>query len=105
MVLAGAVTFSPPLACEKLKRLIRWPMLFVCVTEESRTQVTLVMLVALGVPTKKVWPYPTLVGAELIVGRAPLNRYGGEYTSAVAPPKSPPPETTRPSGRRSAVAW
>ena len=62
----------------------RWPMLFVCVTEESRIQVTFVMLAASGVPTKNVWPYPTLVGAEEIVGRAPLKRYGGEYTSALA---------------------
>ena len=84
MLLDGAVRFRPPDACEKLRRLIRWPMLFVCVTEASRIQVTFVMLAASGVPTKKVWPYPTLVGAELIVGRAPLNRYGGEYTSAVA---------------------
>jgi len=77
-VLEGAVTLRPPATGEKLKRLIRWPMLFVCVTAASRSQVTFVMLAASGVSTKKVWPYPTLVGAELIVGRAPWNRYGGE---------------------------
>ena len=71
MLSDGAVTFRPPVACEKLKRLIRWFMLFVCVTEESRIQVTFVMLVASDVPTKNDWPYPTLVGAERIVGRAP----------------------------------
>ena len=49
-------------------------MLFVCVTAESRTQVTFVTLVALAVPTKNVWLYPTLEGAELIVGREPLKR-------------------------------
>jgi hypothetical protein len=59
-------------------------MLFVCVTEESLSHVTLVMAVASGVPTKNLSPYPTLVGEELIVGRGPWNRYGGEYTSAVA---------------------
>jgi hypothetical protein len=70
----GAVTLRPPVVCEKVRRLIRWPMLFVCVTEESRIQVAFVMLVASGVPTKKVWPYPTLVGADEMVGRAPLKR-------------------------------
>ena len=35
--------------------------------------------VASGVPTVKLLPYwIAFVGAELIVGRAPLNRYGGE---------------------------
>jgi hypothetical protein len=80
------VTFRPPDAGDLLKRLIRWLMLLVCVTEESDIQFTAVMLAASGVPTKKVWPYPTTAGAEEIVGRAPLNRYGGEYTSALAPP-------------------
>ena len=49
-------------------------MLFVCVTDESRSQATLVTLAASGVPTKKLWPYATEAGAGEIVGRAPLKR-------------------------------
>jgi hypothetical protein len=70
----GAVTFRPPVACENRGRLMRWLMLRPCVTEESAISVTLVILVASGVPTKNDCPYPMLVGAELIVGREPLNR-------------------------------
>src|SRR5688500_15340656 len=49
-------------------------------------------------------------GAAAIVGRAPLNRYGGEKVSAdaksVAPAVRPPPAiSTRPSGSSSAVDW
>ena len=53
---------------------MRWPMLKPCVTEESAISVTLEMLVASGVPTKNDCPYAMLVGAEVIVGRAPLKR-------------------------------
>jgi hypothetical protein len=53
-------------------------MLLVCVTDERRSQATLVTLAASGVRTKKVWPYATAAGADEIVGRAPLKRYGGE---------------------------
>jgi hypothetical protein len=70
----GAVTLRPPLACEKRGRLIRWPMLKPCVAEPGAISVTLEMLVASGVPTKNDCPYPTLVGADVIVGREPLNR-------------------------------
>jgi hypothetical protein len=45
-----------------------------CVTEESAIIVTFEMLVASGVPTKNDCPYAMLVGAELIVGLAPLNK-------------------------------
>jgi hypothetical protein len=72
--LDGAVTLRPAVACENRGRLMRWPMLKPCVTEESAISVTLEMLVASGVPTKNDWPYPTLVGADVIVGREPLNR-------------------------------
>jgi hypothetical protein len=79
-------------------------MLKLCVTEESAINVTFVMLVAFGVPTKNELPYPTLPGADEIVGRAPLNRYGGEYTSAdIAGAVLPPADKTRPSGNRSAM--
>jgi hypothetical protein len=70
----GAVTFRPPVACENTGRLMRWPMLKPCVTEESASSVTLEMLVALGVPTKNDCPYAMLVGADVIVGREPWNR-------------------------------
>jgi hypothetical protein len=74
----GAVTFSPPLACENRGRLMRWPMFKPCVTEESAISVTFEMLVASGVPMKNDSPYAALAGAEVIVGREPWNRYGGE---------------------------
>jgi len=70
----GAVTFRPPVACENSGRLMRWPILKPCVTEDSAISVTLEMLAALGVPTKNDCPYPTLTGADVIVGREPLNR-------------------------------
>jgi hypothetical protein len=70
----GAVTLRPPVACENEGRLMRWPMLKPCVTEESAISVTFEMLVASGVPTKNDSPYAALAGAEVIVGREPLNR-------------------------------
>jgi hypothetical protein len=70
----GAVTLSPPVASEKDGRMMRCPMLKPWVTEGSASSVTFEMLVASGVPTKNDCPYPTLAGAELIVGREPLNR-------------------------------
>jgi hypothetical protein len=59
------------------------------------------MLVASGVPTKNDCPYATLVGADVIVGREPWNRYGGEYISAVD--ADPPADKTRPSGNNIAM--
>jgi hypothetical protein len=70
----GAVTVRPPVACEKKGRLMRWPMLKPCVTDESAISVTLEMLVASGVPTKNDSPYATFAGADVIVGLEPLNR-------------------------------
>ena len=70
----GAVTFRPPVTCENTGRLMRWPMLKPCVTDESVISVTLEMLVASGVPTKSDCPYATLAGADVIVGREPRNR-------------------------------
>ena len=74
MWFGGTVTFSPPAACENWGRLMRWPMLKPCVTEESAISVTFEMLVASGVATKNDCPYPTLVGADVMVGREPWNR-------------------------------
>ena len=70
----GDVTFRPPVACENRGRLMRWPMLKPCVTEESAISVTVEMLVASGVSTKNDWPYATFVGDDVIVGREPWNR-------------------------------
>jgi len=70
----GAVTFTPPVACENRGRLIRWPMLNPCVTDDSAINVTFEMFAASGVPTKNDCPYATLAGADVIVGRAPLKR-------------------------------
>lgn len=68
------VTFKPPVLREKEGRLMRWPMLNPCVVEGSAINVTCEMLALSGVPTKNDWPYPTVVGAEVIVGREPLNK-------------------------------
>ena len=70
----GTVTLRPPVACENTGRLMRWPILKPCVTEESAISVTLEMLTASGVPTKNDSPYPTFVGADVIVGREAWNR-------------------------------
>jgi hypothetical protein len=97
----GAVTLRPPVACEKRGRLMRCCMLKPCVTEGSAISVTFEMLAASGVPTKNDCPYATLVGADVIVGREPWNRYGGEYISAWGP--DPPADKTRPSGNNIAM--
>jgi hypothetical protein len=68
------VTFKPPAACENDARLMRWPMLKPCVTEDSAIKLIFEMLAPLGVPTKNDSPYPTLAGADVIVGREPWNR-------------------------------
>ncbi len=63
-------------------KLIRCPALKACVTVPSDTSETLVTDVASGLLTRMgELPSRTLAGAELILGRAPLKRYGGENTS------------------------
>ena len=49
-----------------------------CVTEPMRTSDIFSTLAASGVLTVKLWPRLICVGALVIDGRAPLNRYGGE---------------------------
>src|SRR5262245_33120787 len=68
------------------------------------------MLALSGVATVNEVPYATEDGADEIVGRAPLKRYGGEKISAVrwsaTPVSEPPPATrTRASGSSTAVEW
>jgi hypothetical protein len=70
----GAVTVRPPVACEKKGRLMRWPMLKPCVTDESAISVTFEILGPSGVPTKNDSPYATFAGADVIVGLEPLNK-------------------------------
>jgi hypothetical protein len=53
----GDVTFRPPVASENAGRLMRWPMLKPCVTDERASRVIFEMLVASGVATKNVCPY------------------------------------------------
>jgi hypothetical protein len=62
------------------------------------------MAAASGVLTEKDCPYARLAGADVIVGREPRNRYGGEYISAEEPFGCPPADKTRPSAKSTAVA-
>ena len=74
----GAVKLRPPVASEKDGRIIRCPILTPCVTQGSAIIEMFVILVALGVPTKNDCPYVMLDGNDVILGRVPLKRYGGE---------------------------
>ena len=64
-----------------------------------------------GVPTVNADPSATVAGDDVIVGRGPRKRYGGEkisYVSVALPPSkgpSSPADQTRPSGRSRAVEW
>ena len=87
-------------------------MLKLCVTAPIRTRLTLAMRSASGVSSEIVPPYSIVDGASAIVGRGPLNRYGGENTSAVVssticePSSRPlPASSTRPSGSSSEELW
>ena len=92
--MAGAVTSTPVEVRAKVSVFARWPMSKAWVTEPSRIQRTSVTCAAFGVATANVCPYPTVDGAEVIVGRAPLKRYGGEKISWFSRPARstmPPP--------------
>ena len=49
-----------------------------CVSAPSETRLTERIDAASGVVTVKFEPYVAAAGALVIVGRGPLNRYGGE---------------------------
>src|SRR5688572_30089666 len=67
--LGGAVTVNCPVPLTKLNWWNRWLMLSECVTEERRTIVTAVMLLAFGVVTVNVWPGVRFdADTEVIVG-------------------------------------
>src|SRR3979409_992282 len=86
----------------------RWFMSNAWVVEPSRIRLTLAMPAASGELTLNELPYLTTEGAAVMVGRAPLKRYGGEKISAFrwSGPASPLPAVrTRPSGSRIAVEW
>ena len=55
---------------------IRWCMSLAWVVAPGA--ISTARFTALGVTTFRVPPLATLAVAEVIVGRAPLNRYGGE---------------------------
>src|SRR5256885_12782265 len=76
-------------------------MSLVCVTAPSRISVTLAT--TSGVCTNTALPYDALPGAEVIVGRAPLKRYGGSKTRTSRYPlppalRTPPPGRSRAGG-------
>ena len=49
-----------------------------CVTDGERISETCAIWAAFGVFTSKLAPYDIVAGELVIVGRAPLKRYGGE---------------------------
>src|SRR5256885_477917 len=55
-----------------------------CVTEPVAINATDAMLALSGVETVNGAPYPIDAGTDVIDGRGPLKRYGGEKISAVA---------------------
>jgi hypothetical protein len=111
---AGPLTTRPPVVFVNASRAKRWSMSMPCVTDPRRTSVTSAMLEASGVATANAPPYAIFDGADVTVGRVPLNRYGGEKISAsgwfvsplaVSAGCPPPIDITRPSGRSTAVEW
>src|SRR4051812_46541365 len=78
LALLGMPTLSVPAPLVNDNGTKRWFMSIVWVTEPSPTSTTEPMLAASGVVTLMLAPYWAVAGAEVIVGRAPLNRYGGE---------------------------
>ena len=70
--------FSPPEWAVKLSGTKCWFMSSWWVSAPSETRLTPLIEAASGVDTERVEPYVALAGAEVIVGRAPLDRYGGE---------------------------
>ena len=75
---AGACTVSEPELAVKLSGTKCWSMSLWCVSAPSETRFTERIEAASGVETVKFEPYVAPAGALAIVGREPLNRYGGE---------------------------
>ena len=76
--MAGAWTVTFPAPAVKLRNWKRWFMSFACVTDGEEIRETFAICAALGVVTSKLVPIDIADGAPVIVGRAPLKRYGGE---------------------------
>src|SRR4051794_22120160 len=83
-------------------------MLVACVVAPGEISTSL----RIGAPVFTAIEVPAfaLLGADTIFGRAPLNRYDGEYNSMRLRPSRllgplSPPDSTRPSGSNNAVEW
>src|SRR5436190_1254297 len=72
--LAGAVTLSAPVPAVKLRGTKFWLILMLCVIAPSRMREAFTIVAAFGVCTANVCPYSSWFGADVIVGRGPLNR-------------------------------
>ena len=71
-----AVTVEPETVNDK--GTMCWSMSRVWVTEPRSTMLTAEIEPASGLVIDSGAPYPAEAGAEVIVGRAPLNKYAGE---------------------------
>ena len=78
MTMTGIVTLMLPLPAVKLSGTKCWFMSIWWVSVPSDTRLTAAIDAASGVDTEMVEPYVVDDGAEVIVGRGPLNRYDGE---------------------------
>ncbi len=67
-------TLRPPAVWVKFSEVARAFWSKAWVTEPVRISETRVIEAPSGVPTKALDPYWTVAGAEVMVGRAPLNR-------------------------------
>ena len=81
-VFGGPATVSCPapraVICSSTSR---WSMLKPWVTAAARISTTVDTLAASGVLSANVPPYGSTPGTSEIVGRVPMNRYGGENSS------------------------
>ncbi len=92
--------------CVVLRVTILSSKLTVWVAEPDR--ISTAVLAVSGLVIVKLAPLLAWEGAEVIVGRVPWDRYGGEKISSVLPPPPAPvspAEKTRPSGSRTAEEW
>src|SRR6187397_3231124 len=106
----GTFSFSTPGATRRdLTSTIRCSVSTECVTADGRMRLTHLMSLDWDVWIWTVSPYPTWLGAWLMTGRVPWNRYGGEYNSSRSSASIPggldPPTRTRPSGSSNAKEW
>ena len=84
MPLGGAVTLMPSATTWNGSVWNAWFWLNACVTEPVAINATDAMVALSGVETVNGAPYAIDAGTDVIDGRGPLKRYGGEKISAVA---------------------